>query len=137
MYVSYKISANKANPFPFSSRCFGPKCAACGEGILPHDYVRKARDRVYHLKCFRCSVCNKELSTGEVLYLSPDSDALLCKEDYLKMNQGRSSKSLGFLCVHFYCFSEVLDSVDEFRSPLSFLLLLLPGVKNSRASCSE
>lgn len=68
-------------------RCFGPKCAGCGEGIVPQDYVRKARDKVYHLRCFACSMCSKQLSTGEVLYLQPGDDTLLCKDDYLKHHQ--------------------------------------------------
>ena len=75
-------------------RCFGPKCAGCGNGILPQDYVRKARDKVYHLRCFTCSVCAKQLSTGEVLYLQPgDGDnTLLCKDDYLKNNGGTAGE---------------------------------------------
>ncbi len=38
-------------------RRFGPKCGGCGLGISPLDLVRKARDRVFHLKCFTCHVC--------------------------------------------------------------------------------
>jgi hypothetical protein len=68
----------------FSFRCFGPKCGGCGNGIIPQDYVRKARDKVYHLRCFTCSACSKQLSTGEVLYLQPGEETLLCKDDYLK-----------------------------------------------------
>lgn len=77
-------------------RCFGPKCAGCGSGIVPQDYVRKAREKVYHLRCFTCSVCSKQLSTGEVLYLQPgDGDnTLLCKDDYLKNNGGTADSSL-------------------------------------------
>ena len=76
-------------------RCFGPKCAGCGSGIVPQDYVRKAREKVYHLRCFTCSVCSKQLSTGEVLYLQPgDGDnTLLCKDDYLKNNGGTAGES--------------------------------------------
>ncbi len=77
------------NSYTLFRRCFGPKCVGCGEGILPQDLVRKARDRVYHTQCFTCSMCSKKLETGEVLYLG--SDTLLCKEDYLKTgnNQGK------------------------------------------------
>ena len=77
---------------PPRSRCFGPKCAGCGNGIVPQDYVRKAREKVYHLRCFTCSVCAKQLSTGEVLYLQPGEDnTLLCKDDYLKNNGGTAT----------------------------------------------
>ncbi len=76
--------------FRSSFRCFGPKCGGCGHGIIPQDYVRKARDKVYHLRCFTCSVCAKQLSTGEVLYLQPGDQetTLLCKDDYLKNHGG-------------------------------------------------
>ena len=70
-------------------RCFGPKCGGCGEAIHYQDFVRKARDKVYHLRCFTCSLCSKQLSTGEVLYLQPGDDSLVCKDDYLRTHQGR------------------------------------------------
>ena len=78
------------------SRLFGPKCAGCGNGISPQDYVRKARDKVYHLDCFNCTVCSKQLSTGEVLYLQPGDDALVCKDDYLKSTASQGKKKLHF-----------------------------------------
>ena len=54
--------------------------------------MRKAREKVYHLRCFTCSVCAKQLSTGEVLYLQPGEDnTLLCKDDYLKNNGGTAT----------------------------------------------
>ena len=71
-------------------RCFGPKCGGCGEAIHYQDFVRKARDKVYHLRCFTCSVCSKQLSTGEVLYLQPGEDTLICKDDYLRTHQGKT-----------------------------------------------
>ena len=72
----------------FIFRCFGPKCGGCGEAIHYQDFVRKARDKVYHLRCFTCSLCSKQLSTGEVLYLQPGDDSLVCKDDYLRTHQG-------------------------------------------------
>ncbi len=91
--VFIEINNSKLNIHVSCCRCFGPKCSGCGDGILPQDYVRKARDRVYHLKCFACTVCRKQLATGEVLYLGTegagDENALLCKEDYLKTHQGK------------------------------------------------
>ncbi|NWS65290.1 LHX5 protein, partial [Chunga burmeisteri] len=50
-------------------RRFGTKCAGCSQGISPSDLVRKARNKVFHLNCFTCMVCNKQLSTGEELYI--------------------------------------------------------------------
>ncbi|XP_032426883.1 LIM/homeobox protein Lhx5 [Xiphophorus hellerii] len=63
-------------------RRFGTKCAGCLQGISPSDLVRKARSKVFHLNCFTCMVCNKQLSTGEELYVI-DENKFVCKEDYL------------------------------------------------------
>ncbi|KAL6463372.1 hypothetical protein MHYP_G00277630 [Metynnis hypsauchen] len=63
-------------------RRFGTKCAGCSQVISPTDLVRKARSKVFHLNCFTCIMCNKQLSTGEELYILEESK-FLCKEDYL------------------------------------------------------
>ncbi|XP_044304816.1 LIM/homeobox protein Lhx5 [Varanus komodoensis] len=63
-------------------RRFGTKCAGCAQGISPSDLVRKARSKVFHLNCFTCMVCNKQLSTGEELYII-DENKFVCKDDYL------------------------------------------------------
>ncbi|KAG7176511.1 LIM/homeobox protein Lhx5-like [Homarus americanus] len=65
-----------------SSRRFGTKCSGCLQGISPQDLVRKARDRVFHLKCFTCCVCRKQLSTGEELYVL-EENKFVCKQDYM------------------------------------------------------
>ncbi|XP_021269052.1 LIM/homeobox protein Lhx5 isoform X2 [Numida meleagris] len=76
--TSYQLS-----PLAFlPSRRFGTKCAGCSQGISPSDLVRKARNKVFHLNCFTCMVCNKQLSTGEELYII-DENKFVCKEDYL------------------------------------------------------
>ena len=79
------------------SRCFGPKCGGCGEKIHYQDFVRKARDKVYHLRCFTCSLCSKQLSTGEVLYLQPGDEGFVCKDHYL--NKGKTKKNLHYLII--------------------------------------
>nr|QRF78343.1 Lhx1/5 [Phoronopsis harmeri] len=66
-------------------RRYGTKCAGCSLGISPNDLVRRARNKVFHLKCFTCMVCRKQLSTGEELYVL-DENKFICKEDYLKSN---------------------------------------------------
>ncbi|XP_050316204.1 LIM/homeobox protein Lhx5 isoform X1 [Anthonomus grandis grandis] len=67
-------------------RRYGTKCGGCGQGISPSDLVRKARDKVFHLNCFTCLVCRKQLSTGEELYVL-DDNKFICKEDYLSGNK--------------------------------------------------
>ncbi|NP_999810.1 Lim homeodomain transcription factor 1 [Strongylocentrotus purpuratus] len=69
-------------------RRYGTKCAGCLQGILPSDLVRRARSKVFHLNCFTCMVCRKQLSTGEELYVV-DENQFICKEDYLTKCQLR------------------------------------------------
>ncbi|XP_065201366.1 LIM/homeobox protein Lhx1 isoform X1 [Planococcus citri] len=61
---------------------YGTKCGGCSLGIKPQDLVRKARDKVFHLNCFICTVCRKKLSTGEELYILNDN-TFICKEDFM------------------------------------------------------
>ncbi|XP_044577613.1 LIM/homeobox protein Lhx5-like isoform X5 [Cotesia glomerata] len=63
-------------------RRYGTKCSGCLQGISPQDLVRKARDKVFHLNCFTCLVCRRQLSTGEELYVL-DDNKFVCKQDYL------------------------------------------------------
>lgn len=52
--------------------------------------VRKAQDFVYHLHCFACIICSRQLATGDEFYLMEDG-RLVCKEDYETAKQnGRS-----------------------------------------------
>lgn len=41
---------------------------------------------MFHLNCFTCLVCRKQLSTGEELYVLEDNK-FICKEDYLNGNR--------------------------------------------------
>jgi LIM domain len=68
--------------FLSSSRRYGTKCSGCGQGIAPSDLVRKPRDKVFHLNCFTCCICRKQLSTGEQLYVL-DDNKFICKDDYM------------------------------------------------------
>ena len=72
-------------------RRFGTKCTGCGQGISPTDLVRRARNKVFHLKCFTCFVCRKQPGTGEELYIL-DESRFICKDDYLasRHNQGKN-----------------------------------------------
>ncbi|XP_065080539.1 LIM/homeobox protein Lhx3 isoform X2 [Ochlerotatus camptorhynchus] len=60
---------------------YGTKCAACDLGIPPTQVVRRAQDNVYHLQCFMCSMCSRQLNTGDEFYLVDDGK-LICKPDY-------------------------------------------------------
>ncbi|XP_058799115.1 LIM/homeobox protein Lhx3 isoform X2 [Phymastichus coffea] len=62
-------------------RRFGTKCAGCGQGLAPSQVVRRAQDLVYHLTCFLCAMCSRQLDTGDEFYLMEDAK-LICKPDY-------------------------------------------------------
>ncbi|XP_051165277.1 LIM/homeobox protein Awh-like isoform X2 [Leptopilina boulardi] len=70
---------------------FGTKCAKCGRNMGAGDWVRRARDRVYHLACFACDACSRQLSTGE--HFAILDARLLCKTHYLDVIEGNNSSS--------------------------------------------
>lgn len=79
-------------------RRFGPKCFGCRETIEPRELVQKIMgNRVYHLKCFTCAHCNKQLRAGEQLHLI-EGKRLLCNQDYelglVKFSQPAREKNL-------------------------------------------
>lgn len=74
----------------FSCRRFGTKCASCQQGIPPTQVVRKAQDFVYHLHCFACIMCSRQLATGDEFYLMEDG-RLVCKVDYETAKQNGES----------------------------------------------
>ncbi|XP_042270603.1 LIM/homeobox protein Lhx1 [Thunnus maccoyii] len=74
-------------------RRFGTKCGGCSQGISPNDLVRRARSKVFHLNCFTCMMCNKQLSTGEELYII-DENKFVCKDDYLNNSSVKDTNLL-------------------------------------------
>uniref|UniRef100_A0A182TJ38 LIM/homeobox protein Awh n=1 Tax=Anopheles melas TaxID=34690 RepID=A0A182TJ38_9DIPT len=64
-------------------RRFGTKCARCSRTISATDWVRRARDLIFHLACFACDSCGRQLSTGEQFALVDDK--VLCKTHYSEM----------------------------------------------------
>ncbi|KAI7813158.1 putative LIM/homeobox protein LMX-1.2-like [Triplophysa rosa] len=61
---------------------FATKCSGCLEKIAPTEFVMRALESVYHLACFCCCVCDRQLCKGDEFVLKEGQ--LLCKNDYEK-----------------------------------------------------
>ncbi|XP_030631679.1 LIM homeobox transcription factor 1, beta a [Chanos chanos] len=59
---------------------FATKCSGCLERIAPTEFVMRAVGSVYHLGCFCCCVCERQLCKGDEFVLKEGQ--LLCKHDY-------------------------------------------------------
>lgn len=77
----------------FFCRMFGAKCYKCSRMISPTDWVRKAKDQVYHLACFACDSCKRQLSTGEEFGIH--ENRVLCKAHYMENLDGGCTSSDG------------------------------------------
>jgi hypothetical protein len=90
-------------------RRYGTKCSGCDEGILPTNLVRRAKGMVFHVECFCCSMCLKEIATGDELY-HVGGNKFVCKDDYdlqvqeieskLKYQKHCSSICASILCLY-------------------------------------
>ncbi|XP_069465486.1 LIM homeobox transcription factor 1-beta [Ambystoma mexicanum] len=70
---------------------FAAKCSGCMEKIAPTEFVMRALESVYHLSCFCCCVCERQLRKGDEFVLKEGQ--LLCKSDYEKEKDLLSSVS--------------------------------------------
>ncbi|XP_055596752.1 LIM/homeobox protein Lhx9-like [Uranotaenia lowii] len=60
----------------FSSR----RCARCGSGISASELVMRAKDLIFHVNCFSCTICGQILRGGDTAGLR--DGRILCCEHY-------------------------------------------------------
>ncbi|KAG1687948.1 Insulin protein enhancer protein ISL-1 [Nymphon striatum] len=73
------------------SKLFGAKCAKCDTAFHKTDFVMRARTKIFHMHCFRCCMCSKQLSPGDEFALRDDE--LWCKADH-QVNEKSSPDNL-------------------------------------------
>ena len=86
-FTRFLASCATAVHTPCSFRRFGTKCAGCDRLVDKNDLVRRARDKVFHVDCFCCTMCQKRLDTGEELYIL-NGNRFICKQDYMSCRPG-------------------------------------------------
>lgn len=73
--------------FAFCCRLFGTKCDKCSQCFSKNDYVMRAKTKIYHVECFRCSACMRRLETGDEFALR--QDGLFCRHDHDALEGGK------------------------------------------------
>lgn len=53
------------------------RCARCQATILSSELVMRARELVFHVRCFSCAVCNSPLTKGD--HFGMRDGAVLCR----------------------------------------------------------
>lgn len=72
-------------------RLFGTKCSKCGLGFSKNDFVMRARSKIYHIDCFRCVACSRQLIPGDEFALR--EDGLFCKADHDVVERAQAGDS--------------------------------------------
>ncbi|XP_055698587.1 LIM/homeobox protein Lhx9-like isoform X1 [Phlebotomus papatasi] len=56
------------------------RCAKCGDGLSSSELVMRAREMVFHVTCFSCTLCGAPLSTGDTAAIR--GGRVFCGEHY-------------------------------------------------------
>ena len=58
---------------------FGAKCDKCLRPFDKHEFVMRAKSKIFHTECFRCSACGRQLMQGDEYALKGDG-GILCRD---------------------------------------------------------
>lgn len=74
---------------------FGTKCDRCGCLFSKNDFVMRAKSKIYHIECFRCTTCDQQLNPGDEFALR-DNGSLYCKLDQFELLDGQKDSTSFF-----------------------------------------
>ena len=67
--------------FLLCCRLFGAKCDKCLRPFDKNEFVMRAKNKIFHTECFRCSACERQLLPGEEFALKGDG-GIFCRDDH-------------------------------------------------------
>nr|QFQ66900.1 ISL1-like protein [Hofstenia miamia] len=70
---------------------FSVKCAECKLAFEKTDFIMKAANKIFHVECFRCGICNRQLLPGDEFALR--KDGIYCREDSENLDKNGNSFS--------------------------------------------
>lgn len=79
-------------------RLFGTKCEKCCRSFGKNDFVMRAKNKIFHLECFRCVACEKQLVPGDEFALR--DDGLFCREDHQDQDKKESIENNNTILQH-------------------------------------